>query len=87
MLIDVAVLSYYHTLRINGWVGNLATEIAPERYKLVFMDSGVIRQDSAAHRDRIQTRRFTLERGIVAADEFQDLPVEIEIANRDDVDQ
>jgi hypothetical protein len=30
MLIDVAVLSYYHTLRINGWVGNLATEIESE---------------------------------------------------------
>ena len=24
MMVDVAVLSYYHTLRINGWVGNLA---------------------------------------------------------------
>ena len=24
MLIDVAVLSYYHTLRINGWIGNFA---------------------------------------------------------------
>jgi hypothetical protein len=30
MLIDVAVMSYYHTLRINGWVGNLATEIESE---------------------------------------------------------
>ncbi len=27
MLIDVAVLSYYHTLRINGWVGNLASMV------------------------------------------------------------
>ena len=24
MMIDVAVLSYYHTLRINGWIGDLA---------------------------------------------------------------
>ena len=24
MMVDLAVLSYYHTLRINGWVGNLA---------------------------------------------------------------
>ena len=24
MLIDVAVLGYYHTLRINGWIGNLS---------------------------------------------------------------
>jgi hypothetical protein len=24
MLIDVAVISYYHTLRINGWIGNFA---------------------------------------------------------------
>ncbi len=24
MMIDGAVLSYYHTLRINGWIGNLA---------------------------------------------------------------
>jgi hypothetical protein len=30
MLIDVAVLSYYDTLRITGWVGNLATEIESE---------------------------------------------------------
>ena len=30
MLIDVAVLSYYHTLRVNGWVGNLAAEIESE---------------------------------------------------------
>ena len=30
MLIDVAVLSYAHTLRINGWVGNLAAETEAE---------------------------------------------------------
>ena len=30
MLIDVAVMGYYHTLRINGWVGNLATEVEHE---------------------------------------------------------
>src|SRR5215213_10784891 len=30
MLIDVAVMSYYHTLRINGWVGNLAAEVESE---------------------------------------------------------
>jgi hypothetical protein len=30
MLIDVAVMSYHHTLRINGWVGNLATEVEHE---------------------------------------------------------
>ena len=30
MLIDVAVLSYYHTLRINGWIGNLAGQIESE---------------------------------------------------------
>ena len=24
MMVDLAVLSYYHTLRINGWIGNLA---------------------------------------------------------------
>ena len=24
MMIDVAVLSYYHTIRINGWIGDLA---------------------------------------------------------------
>ncbi len=27
MLIDLAVISYYHTLRINGWVGNFAALI------------------------------------------------------------
>jgi hypothetical protein len=27
MVIDLAVLSYYHTLRINGWVGNFAALI------------------------------------------------------------
>jgi hypothetical protein len=30
MLIDVAVISYFHTLRINGWVGNLAAEVESE---------------------------------------------------------
>ena len=30
MLIDVAVLSYYHTLRINGWIGNFALLIESE---------------------------------------------------------
>jgi hypothetical protein len=30
MLIDLAVISYYHTLRINGWVGNLAALIEHE---------------------------------------------------------
>ena len=30
MLIDVAVLSYYHTLRINGWIGNFAPLIESE---------------------------------------------------------
>jgi hypothetical protein len=24
MLIDMAVVSYYHALRIHGWIGNLA---------------------------------------------------------------
>jgi len=24
MMVDMAVLSYYHTIRINGWIGNLA---------------------------------------------------------------
>ena len=30
MLIDLAVLSYYHTLRINGWIGNFASLIEHE---------------------------------------------------------
>jgi len=30
MLIDVAVLAYHHTLRVNGWIGNLATEVESE---------------------------------------------------------
>ena len=30
MLIDVAVLAYHHTLRVNGWIGNLAGEIESE---------------------------------------------------------
>jgi hypothetical protein len=25
MLIDVAVISYYHTLRVNGWIGNFSS--------------------------------------------------------------
>jgi hypothetical protein len=27
MLINLAVLSSYHTLRVNGWIGNFATLI------------------------------------------------------------
>lgn len=30
MLIDVAVIGYYHTLRINSWVGNLQGQIESE---------------------------------------------------------
>ena len=30
MLIDLAVISYYHTLRINGWLGNFAALIEHE---------------------------------------------------------
>jgi hypothetical protein len=30
MLIDLAVLSYYHTLRINGWIGNVAQWLESE---------------------------------------------------------
>ena len=30
LLIDVAVLSYYHTLRINGWIGNFAMLVEHE---------------------------------------------------------
>jgi hypothetical protein len=30
MLVDCAVISYYHHLRINGWVGNLAALIEAE---------------------------------------------------------
>jgi hypothetical protein len=30
MLIDVAVLAYHHTLRVNGWIGNLAGQVESE---------------------------------------------------------
>jgi hypothetical protein len=30
MLIDVAVIAYYQTIRINGWVGNLEGRIESE---------------------------------------------------------
>ena len=30
MLVDGAVLSYYHTLRINGWIGNFAQWLESE---------------------------------------------------------
>ena len=33
MLIDLAVLSYYHTIRINGWVGNFASLIEAECFQ------------------------------------------------------
>jgi hypothetical protein len=32
MLIDVSVISYFHTLRINGWIGNLAAEMESELF-------------------------------------------------------
>jgi hypothetical protein len=32
MLIDVAMLSYYQTLRINGWIGNSATMLEGELF-------------------------------------------------------
>jgi len=30
MLIDSAVLSYFHTIRINGWIGNFAAQLEAE---------------------------------------------------------
>jgi hypothetical protein len=33
MLIDLAVLSYYHTLRINGWIGNFAALVEHEFFQ------------------------------------------------------
>jgi hypothetical protein len=33
MLIDVAVLAYYHTLRVNGWIGNFASLIEHEFFQ------------------------------------------------------
>jgi len=33
MLIDLAVISYYHTLRINGWIGNFAALIESEFFQ------------------------------------------------------
>ena len=33
MLIDLTVLSYYHTLRVNGWIGNFAALIESEFFQ------------------------------------------------------
>jgi hypothetical protein len=33
MLIDVAVISYYHTLRINGWIGNFSTMLEGDFFR------------------------------------------------------
>ncbi len=33
MMVDVAVLSYYHTLRINGWIGNFASLLESELFR------------------------------------------------------
>ena len=32
MIIDSAVLSYYHQLRVNGWIGDLAQELEKELF-------------------------------------------------------
>jgi hypothetical protein len=33
MTVDLAVLSYYHSLRINGWIGNLASLVEAEFFR------------------------------------------------------
>ncbi len=33
MLIDSAVLSYFHTIRINGWIGDLSAQIEAEFFR------------------------------------------------------
>lgn len=33
MMVDAAVLSYYHTLRVNGWIGNLAQRLEAEFFR------------------------------------------------------
>lgn len=30
LLVDTAILAYYHTIRVNGWIGNLAVSIEHE---------------------------------------------------------
>ncbi len=33
MLVDMALLSYYHTIRINGWIGNFASILEAEFFQ------------------------------------------------------
>ena len=33
MLVDMGLLSYYHTIRINGWIGNLASLLEAEFFQ------------------------------------------------------
>ena len=33
MLVDMALLSYYHTIRVNGWIGNLASVLEAEFFQ------------------------------------------------------
>ena len=68
MLIDVAVLSYYHTLRINGWVDDMAAWLEAE----FFRREGL----SIAERDRFdrpQPRGVTRIRGLLVEEIVQRL--------------
>ena len=37
MLIDVAMIGYFQTLRINGWIGNLQGQVESEAFGTIFV--------------------------------------------------
>lgn len=58
MLIDTAVLSYYHLLRVNGWVGNLAAMIESEFFGMAGLQAAF--KESNGHQlGRVKGLRIT----------------------------
>jgi hypothetical protein len=58
LLIDTAVLSYYHLLRVNGWVGNLAAMLESEFFGMAGL-SAAFKESHGHQLGRVKGLRVT----------------------------
>jgi len=59
MLVDCAVLSYYHFLRVNGWIGNLGQWLEAEFFQLAAPSAGLVGPFGSDNRKPFQGEEVT----------------------------
>ena len=59
MLVDSAVLSYYHLLRVNGWIGNLGQWLEAEFFQLAAPSAGLVGLFGSDNRKPFQGEEVT----------------------------